>query len=99
MEHKADLLEAVMGLRDLFPGGWAAWGCVSELVGCEDGIHIARTCYEILLKPRAAMRWLLLTLGTEAVELHTAIVTHGPNIGKGEVGNIVLQPSLLMVER
>ena len=33
-----------------------------------------------------------------AVELHTAIMTHGPNIVKGEVGNIVVQHSLLMVE-
>ena len=156
---------------------WAAAMCaisgsVSELVGCEHGNHVVRTCYEVLVKPRAAMRGLLLTIGNEArtsrwgvrvslkdcfkdsdiadvrcvfgvamhtavmndlvslcdprayqyayrsvmwqleylhiiedegdyesaVELHTAIMAHGPNIVKGEVGNIVVQHSLVMVE-
>ena len=33
-----------------------------------------------------------------AVELHTAIMTDAPNIVKGEVGNMVVQHSLLMIQ-
>ena len=38
MEHKADLLEAVMGLRDLYPGGWGAWGDMVD--------HLCTAVYE-----------------------------------------------------
>ena len=38
MAHKADLLEAVMGLRDLYPAGWAAWGDMVD--------HLCTAVYE-----------------------------------------------------
>ena len=38
MAHKADLLEAVMGLRDLYPAGWGAWGDMVD--------HLCTAVYE-----------------------------------------------------
>jgi len=144
---------------------------VGVLVGCEHGNHVIRACYEVLLKPIAAMRGLLFTIGNDkrtsnygvrvclkdcfedsdirdvrcvfgaamytivtndlvslcdprayqygyravmwqlehlhltehggdyegAVELHRQIMAHGPDIVKGEVGNIVVQHSLVIV--
>ena len=145
---------------------------VNELVGCENGNYVIRTCYEVLVKPRAAARQLLLTIGNEAGrtrwgvhvcpkdcfedtdiadvqcmfgvamynlvmkdlvilcdqrsyqygyrtimwhleylhinedegdfestrQLHSEIMKHASDIVKGEVGNMVVQHSLLMIQ-
>ena len=46
MEHKADLLEAVMGLRELCPGSqWTAWGDMVDDI-CTD-VHEAWSSPEL----------------------------------------------------